>query len=130
MSWCRAAALGPLVAAGAVHAQDSVPADAAAATLDGLLGQLAKTGGAAWEARVEALRAAATAATNEAAAHRKAAEASEAVAKGETDAAMVVEGEVARLEALRQALATMKFRDPAGQGESAKTPQGQLEVSL
>ncbi len=130
MSWCRAAALGPLVAAGAVHAQDSVPADAAAATLDGLLGQLAKTGGAAWEARVEALRAAATAATNEAAAHRKAAGASEAVAQGETDAATAVEGEVARLEALRQALSAMKFRDPAGQGESATTPQGQLEVSL
>lgn len=132
MSRCSAAALGSLLVVGAVRAQDGAAAAAAPSTaqLDGLLGQLAKTGAAAWDARVEALRAAAVAATNEAAAHRKSAEASEAQAKAESEAAKAVEAEAGRLGALRELLASMKFRDPAGQGEAAASPQGQLEVAL
>ena len=131
MSRCSAAALGSLLVVGAVRAQDGAAAPApSTAQLDGLLGQLAKTGAAAWDARVEALRAAAVAATNEAAAQRKSAEASQAQAKAESEAAKAVEAEVGRLEALRELVASMKFRDPAGQGEAAASPQGQLEAAL
>lgn len=131
MSRCSAAALGSLLVVSAVRAQDGPAAEApSAAQLDGLLGQLAKTGSAAWDARVEALRAASAAATAEAEAKRKAAAASEAQAKVEADAAKAVDAEIGRLDALRELLSSLKFRDPAGQGETAAAPQGQLELAL
>lgn len=99
-------------------------------SLDTLLAQLAKTAPEVWDARAAAMRSAAAKAREEAKVLREQSKAKVAEAERKEGVAKGLDAEVGKLGKVREVLATLQFRDPAGEGERAESEQGKLEAAL